>query len=132
MPESRDPELKGARIAFEELPLIDIKPLTGGGKAARPVIDQLGWAARNTGFFYVTAHRISQTLIDDTLELSREFFGLPLEEKMRWHYSNGRNHSDWCVTWVSCSSTGPTASLSPPGTGSSTIQDAIATLCPHF
>ena len=92
----RDPELKGARVAFEELPVIDIGPLTNGTpRSCQTVIEQLGWAARNTGFFYLTHHRISQALIDDTFALSRSFFSLPLEEKMRWHYSRGRNHSGY-------------------------------------
>lgn len=92
----RDPELAGARVAFEELPVVDITPLHGGSPhARRKVIDQLGWAARNTGFFYVAKHGVPQSLIDDTLALSREFFALPVEEKMRWHYSKGRNHSGY-------------------------------------
>ena len=92
----RDAELRGARVAFEELPVIDIKPLLNGSThGASSVIKQLGWAARNTGFFYVTHHGVSRTLIDDTFALTRAFFALPLEQKMRWHYSRGRNHSGY-------------------------------------
>ena len=95
-PPVRDPDLRGARVAFEELPVIDIGALDGGNSAAsRAVVEQLGWAARNTGFFYVTHHGISQTLIDDTFAFSRAFFSLPLEQKMAWHYSRGRNHSGY-------------------------------------
>ena len=92
----RDAELRGARVAFEELPVIDIAPLLGGSpRTIQSVIDRLGWAARNTGFFYVAKHGVPQSLIDDTLTLSREFFALPVEEKMHWHYSRGRNHSGY-------------------------------------
>ena len=93
---TRDPDLRGARIAFEELPVIDIESLKDGAtRPPRTVIEELGWAARNIGFFYLTNHGVSQSLIDDTFALTREFFSLPLEEKMHWHYTRGRNHSGY-------------------------------------
>ena len=93
---SRDPDLRGARVAFEELPVIDIGALNDGDSSPpRTIIEQLGWAARNIGFFYLTHHGVSQSLIDDTFAASREFFSLPLEQKMDWHYSRGRNHSGY-------------------------------------
>ena len=92
----REAALYGARIAFEELPVVDIGALVSAdSKNHTRAIEQLGWAARNTGFAYVRNHGIDQQLLDDCLCTSREFFSLPLETKMRWHYSNGRNHSGY-------------------------------------
>lgn len=91
----RDPDLHGARIPFEALPIVDLEPLLADGRGKAAVIDALGWAARHTGFFYLRNHGVSQTLIDEVLAMSREFFELPREEKMQWHYTKGRNHSGY-------------------------------------
>ena len=91
----REPELRGARVPFEALPVIDIAPLLKRDTGRAAVIEALGKAARDIGFFLVTGHGVPRALIDDILGLSREFLAMPNEQKMRWHYTRGSNHTGY-------------------------------------
>ena len=46
---------------------------------------QLTYAAQHVGFFYVHNFGISQEEVDRQFALGREFYGLPLEEKLKYH-----------------------------------------------
>lgn len=66
----------------DSLPVIDVSPL----RASDPVMRQevaalLGTACRETGFFYVTGHGISERRLRETFEASRRFFGLDVALK---------------------------------------------------
>ena len=79
---------------FTSVPVIDIQALinplaTNNDKQI--VVSQIFQACRSVGFFYITNHGVSTSLQDKILELSREFFSLPLEEKKL--ISNGK--SSW-------------------------------------
>ncbi len=66
------------------VPIIDIAPSFAGSPAARrAVAAEIGRACETTGFLMITGHGVPQTLIDDADGLSRAFFALPLDEKMR-------------------------------------------------
>ncbi|KAE8309942.1 hypothetical protein BDV41DRAFT_567004 [Aspergillus transmontanensis] len=54
-----------------------------GGK--EDLVKQLEHAVRHVGFFYVKNFNISQDEIDRQFALGREFYALPLEEKLRYH-----------------------------------------------
>ncbi|PWY90586.1 Clavaminate synthase-like protein [Aspergillus sclerotioniger CBS 115572] len=54
-----------------------------GGK--RSLVKQLEHAVRHVGFFYVKNFNISQEEIDRQFALGREFYSLPLEEKLKYH-----------------------------------------------
>ncbi|KAJ5503312.1 hypothetical protein N7463_006186 [Penicillium fimorum] len=54
-----------------------------GGK--EDLVKQLDHAVRNVGFFYVKNFNISQEEIDNQFALGREFYALPLEEKLKFH-----------------------------------------------
>jgi hypothetical protein len=41
--------------------------------------------ANGTGFFYVTNYDISQEEVDRQFALGREFYSLPLEEKLKYY-----------------------------------------------
>jgi isopenicillin N synthase-like dioxygenase len=64
------------------IPLIDIAPYgdDGAGKAAvaRAVAD----ACEQVGFLAITGHGIEQALLDRAFAVSREFFDLPVEQKL--------------------------------------------------
>ena len=45
-------------------------------------------ACRETGFFYVSNHRVPQALIDAQFECARRFFALMLERKLALHMKN--------------------------------------------
>jgi isopenicillin N synthase-like dioxygenase len=92
----RDPELIGARVPFETLPVIDIGALVAGGTGnKKKAAQELFSAAHDIGFFYVAGHNVSQSLIDDAFELSRQFFSLSFERKMEFHNSKGINRTGY-------------------------------------
>ncbi|MCB9233362.1 MAG: isopenicillin N synthase family oxygenase [Bacteroidia bacterium] len=70
--------------ASPQVPVIDISPLLHGNHGARlETAAQLGAACRDMGFFYIQNHGISLDLQQDLERLSRQFFALPLAEKMQ-------------------------------------------------
>ncbi|KUL91965.1 hypothetical protein ZTR_01384 [Talaromyces verruculosus] len=54
-----------------------------GGK--EQLVKQLDHAVQHVGFFYVKNFNISQEEVDFQFALGREFYGLPLEEKLKFH-----------------------------------------------
>lgn len=69
--------------AAMNLPVIDLAPLlSGASRDLEKVSDEIGRAAREIGFFYVTGHGIDRSLIDRTFAASHVLFALPLEAKM--------------------------------------------------
>lgn len=54
-----------------------------GGK--EELAAQLTYAAQNVGFFYVKNFGISQEEVDEQFALGREFYDLPLSEKLQYH-----------------------------------------------
>ena len=67
----------------ESLPIIDIAPLSGGGAAAAAVGAAIDRACRESGFFYVVGHGVDPDALRRLDRLSRAFFALDPEEKMR-------------------------------------------------
>ncbi|CAA7397768.1 unnamed protein product [Spirodela intermedia] len=85
------------KIAFEihDLPLINhlcnISPLLDKcddlnmdkDQRVREVVTLLDQACKEAGFFYVKGHRISDSLIKKARDVTRNFFDLPFEEKVK-------------------------------------------------
>jgi isopenicillin N synthase-like dioxygenase len=70
-------------MASTDVPVIDFSPFRDGtpqGKAK--VAAAIREACEGTGFFYLAAHGVPQSQIDDVFAASRRFFGLPLEKRM--------------------------------------------------
>src|ERR1700693_4879463 len=66
------------------VPVIDIGPYWTGGKAAeRQVAAAVDRACRDIGFLVISGHGVAAELVEETRAAAREFFDLPLEEKMR-------------------------------------------------
>ena len=68
------------------VPVIDIAPYLGGtpdGK--RRVAAELDRACREVGFYIIVGHGVDPGLIAQVEAVSREFFDLPLDEKMKMH-----------------------------------------------
>ncbi|MGY6283728.1 isopenicillin N synthase family dioxygenase [Methylorubrum extorquens] len=66
------------------IPVIDVAPLRSADRFGwEEVGRQLGNACREIGFFYVVNHGIPESLINDTFSSAKEFFSLPLDEKMK-------------------------------------------------
>ena len=70
-------------VSREHLPLIDIAALRSGvARECHEVVDKIGSACRDKGFFYIVGHGISPHLIDDAVTQMRKFFALPLDAKL--------------------------------------------------
>lgn len=63
------------------LPVIDLSLLDGGPESAAQFRDDLLRATHDVGFFYLVGHGVDETLMDDLLAASREFFALSEEQK---------------------------------------------------
>lgn len=63
------------------IPIVDIS----AGNAP----EKINAACREHGFFYISGHGVSESLQKDLLALSREFFALPLPEKLKIEMAAG-------------------------------------------
>ncbi len=70
--------------SFTSVPIVDISGLRSPDRAQREqVAGEIGKAAREVGFFYVSGAEVDDALFERMLAATKEFFALPLEEKMR-------------------------------------------------
>lgn len=68
------------------IPVIDISPYFAGTQEAKQrVAEQIGRACREVGFYVVVGHKVEPKLVDEVEAVSREFFDLPVDEKMKVH-----------------------------------------------
>jgi len=71
------------------IPVIDIQGLRSGNlEEVEEAAKKIGDACKDIGFFYIVNHGISTNIIDDTFRYSKEFFDLPLNEKMKYSLEN--------------------------------------------
>jgi isopenicillin N synthase-like dioxygenase len=63
------------------LPIIDVSAARDGGAARDEVSRQVDAACRDVGFFYIVGHGVDEGPPRQLEALSREFFGLPDDEK---------------------------------------------------
>lgn len=69
---------------WAELVTLDLSLFsTPGGK--EKLAEQLEYAAQHVGFFYVKNFGITQEEVMKQFALGREFYDLPLEEKLKYH-----------------------------------------------
>ncbi|OVA15883.1 Isopenicillin N synthase [Macleaya cordata] len=76
---------------FKSIPIIDISPLLSkydDPKMAEDpdvseVVKQLDKACKEAGFFYVKGHGIPDSFVKEVRDLSRKFFDLPYDEKVK-------------------------------------------------
>ncbi len=78
---------------FTEVPVVDVAGLLGDDpREQQRVALQLGRAAREVGFLYVTGSGVASTLFDELLRVTQAFFALPEDEKMRCYIGLSSNH----------------------------------------
>jgi isopenicillin N synthase-like dioxygenase len=84
------PEIDTATAKLSSfVPVIDIAPyLAGNSEGKRRVAAELDRACREVGFYIIVGHGVDPRLIEDVESVSREFFDLPLDEKMKVHVGN--------------------------------------------
>ncbi|SMF17346.1 Isopenicillin N synthase [Tistlia consotensis] len=84
-------ELRGRRIDFHEVPLVDIAGLLDGSDP-QGVAAKVAEACERVGFLYVTGHGVSDKLIEAAFAQTKALFDLPLEAKDRWHIRHSSAH----------------------------------------
>ena len=78
---------------FREIPLVDIAGMIAGKtETYADIAAQLGRAAREVGFIYVTGHGIADSLFAELLAATEAFFSQPLDVKMRSYIGRTTNH----------------------------------------
>ncbi|WP_051385656.1 isopenicillin N synthase family dioxygenase [Actinokineospora inagensis] len=80
--------------AFTEVPVIDIGALVSSDPdpaALAAVVDRIGAACRDVGFFYVANHGIDAADSARMFATAKEFFELPLAEKMKIRLGGSTN-----------------------------------------
>ncbi|HKP41950.1 isopenicillin N synthase family dioxygenase [Mycobacterium sp.] len=79
--------------SFTSVPIVDIGGLRSPDRADRErVAAEIGRAARDVGFLYISGCGIDESLFDWMLAATKEFFALPVEEKMRSYIGLSRCH----------------------------------------
>ncbi len=65
------------------IPVIDIHHFYAGSQADKErIAQQINQACEQIGFFCITGHSVPQSIIDEAFDISRQFFDLPLAEKL--------------------------------------------------
>lgn len=65
------------------LPLVDISRFAAGGAERAAFLADLRHAAHDIGFFYVVGHGIDPGVTAAVLDAARQFFALPVEERLK-------------------------------------------------
>jgi isopenicillin N synthase-like dioxygenase len=95
--------------ALTRLPIVDFSLLNGSVEDVAAFREQLRTVTHEVGFFYLVGHGITQERMRDYIRVSREFFELPEEEKLKLENTNSphfrgytrvggeftRGHVDW-------------------------------------
>jgi isopenicillin N synthase-like dioxygenase len=76
----------------KKIPVIDLARAFSPELAdRRAVASEIHKACRETGFFYVSNHRVPATLVANEFDSARAFFALPIEAKLALHMRNSRS-----------------------------------------
>ncbi|HEX6103400.1 MAG TPA: 2-oxoglutarate and iron-dependent oxygenase domain-containing protein [Alphaproteobacteria bacterium] len=91
-----DDSLTGARVALEEVPVVDFRPFLSGKEAERKrVALEIGRACRDIGFFYIVNSGVPQQLVDRLFAEAKRFFALPPERKAEIAIERSKCHRGW-------------------------------------
>jgi len=74
---------------FSSIHVIDVTPLVRRNGDRDRVAKQIARACRESGFFYIVGHDVSESLQSKLENLSREFFAQPSEKKLEIEMEKG-------------------------------------------
>jgi isopenicillin N synthase-like dioxygenase len=70
--------------SFTSVPVVDVSALRSTEAAGSDMVAaEIGKAAREVGFFYIAGAGVAEDLFERLLGVTKQFFALPLQEKMR-------------------------------------------------
>lgn len=76
-------------MGLREVPTVDINPYLEGDPARKSVVaSSVDHACRDIGFMIITGHGVRAELIEKLWTVSRRFFSLPLDVKMKYKRPN--------------------------------------------
>src|SRR3954453_19749693 len=79
--------------SFTSVPIIDISGLRSPDRAERErVASEIGKAAAEIGFLYISGAGVDDAVFERMLAATKEFFALPLDEKMRYYIGLSKCH----------------------------------------
>lgn len=79
--------------AFQSIPLVNVSGLFSDNLDERKkVAEEMGKAAREVGFLYVTGHGIPKQKIEKLREAAKQFFAQPLDTKMQYYIGASKSH----------------------------------------
>jgi len=77
------PGLESRRLAFTEIPIVDFAPMQSDDvKGTQSLADDVYKACTEVGFFYIKNHGVTQSNINELLDISHQFFALDDKDKM--------------------------------------------------
>lgn len=65
-----------------EIPMLDLRKFDAGNSERAAFLMELGAAAHDVGFFYVTGHGVDAPLLRDVMDTTAKFFALPAADKL--------------------------------------------------
>lgn len=81
---------------FQEVPIIDISGLYSQDlNKQNEVASKMQDALKNIGFMQIQGHKVSPNLISELVSVSKQFFDLPLEEKMQYYIGKSPYHKGY-------------------------------------
>ena len=71
-------------MVLKEVPVVDVSPSLKGDGDKSVVSKSVDHACSEIGFLIVTGHQVQPRLIEETRSISRRFFALPFQTKLRY------------------------------------------------
>ena len=91
------------KLAFTDVPVIDLAPAWSGDAAARrKLADEVADVCGRVGFFYIRNHRLSDADIAAISATSADFHNLPLEAKMEVSMTKNNHAQGYLPTCTGC------------------------------
>lgn len=81
---------------FTSIPVVDVRGLFSADLSDRMrVAEELGRAASDVGFLYITGHGLDPKLIADLRAAAKDFFAQPMDKKMQYYIGASKTHKGY-------------------------------------